>query len=233
MRMTLAILFGIGIGGIATFAMLSHRYFLIPIVRRVLVLALLLVPATTYATPLTLTLEDVAFDDGGTASGWFTYFDVPGDTLEVMRNGTGYDWLVNVSGGGTSDLTYSKANGGGLGILQAFTLLQGGPHFEPNRNRFDRVLSFSWDTMTRQTPDGALLPLLIVAPGLSTEVDNPGQLTRYVTRGGLRVAGDADFLVDRLDREVATSVPEPSSLLMLSLASGGLALIRRRRSTNV
>jgi len=83
MRMTLATLFGFGIGGIVTFAFIANRYFLIPVVKAIDVgppmkrldtymktaalLLVLLLPATAYATPVTFNFA------AGDVRGWYTF----------------------------------------------------------------------------------------------------------------------------------------------------------------
>ncbi len=57
-----------------------------------LVLALLAATSAAVAAPVRWTLKDVAFEDGGSAAGWFVYDEPTGLLI---------DWSLSVSGGDT------------------------------------------------------------------------------------------------------------------------------------
>jgi len=69
-------------------------------------LALLFVAGGTHAMPVTWTLQNVTFDDGGTASGWFVY---DADTPQAPT----IEFSISVSGGNTQifpPITYDSSN---------------------------------------------------------------------------------------------------------------------------
>ena len=67
-------------------------------------MAALLASTASYAGPLTWNLTDVTFDDGGTASGWFTY---DADTNALS------DWAITTTDGSVlSGATYTPAGYG-------------------------------------------------------------------------------------------------------------------------
>lgn len=95
-------------------------------------LALLLVAGGAQAMPVTWTLQNVTFDDGGTASGWFVY---DADTPQAAVT----EFSISVAGGDTQvfpPITYDPSNtsagvsDGGAGGFGAVFSLNGEP---PNR----------------------------------------------------------------------------------------------------
>jgi len=171
----------------------------------------LLMPGLAHAVPLTWTLNDAVFSDGGTATGSFVW-DADTETFGAYE--------FTVSGGDTatfSPLTYNTANAAFGPIHAEF---DAGSYrvrlfrFVTEVDQVERNLYVSVDAPL--TNAGGLVGLDFVSP--------------YSAGECFTCAPYRPFVAGNLSAEGVSGVPEPAAWGLMVLGFGGLgAALRRRR----
>jgi hypothetical protein len=161
---------------------------------------LLLGATTAYATPITWTLQNVVFDDGGIATGSFTY-DADIDTLTSVAITT---TAGSVRGG----------NAYGVGTPNASDTL------------FDAVDTFPVQLGITPRLIFSLATPMTNAGG-TVAIGTPFRLELTCAGAGCTVPSQQRLIVTG---SITTNAPEPTAMLLFGTAAAGLLARRRRAS---